>query len=56
VVVGILAFGRTAPAMVGAAGCLLLVATPPWRSVAVGLVVLAVGLAGRAVVLSRRAR
>ncbi|MEZ0349443.1 APC family permease [Mycobacterium sp. pR1184] len=39
---------------VGLAGCLLLVATLPWESAAAGLAVFAVGIAGRAVVLSRR--
>lgn len=40
----------------GLAGCLLLVATLPWESVAAGLGVLAVGVAGRALVLNRRSR
>ncbi|SOX52108.1 amino acid permease [Mycobacterium ahvazicum] len=39
---------------VGLAGCLLLVATLPWESAAAGLAVFAVGIAGRAAVLSRR--
>lgn len=37
----------------GLAGCLLLVATLPWESAAAGLAVFAVGIAGRAAVLSR---
>jgi APA family basic amino acid/polyamine antiporter len=40
--------------VLGAAGCLVLVATLPWQSVAVGLLVLAVGVAGRAIVRARR--
>lgn len=40
--------------VLGMAGCLVLVATLPWPSVAAGLVVLAIGVVGRAVVLSRR--
>lgn len=39
----------------GLLGCVVLVATLPWESVAVGVAVFAVGLAGRFVVLSRRA-
>ncbi|MEM6104929.1 APC family permease [Mycobacterium sp. 050272] len=39
---------------VGLAGCLLLVATLPWEAAAAGLAVFAVGIAGRAAVLSRR--
>jgi APA family basic amino acid/polyamine antiporter len=39
----------------GLVGCLLLVATLPWESAVTGLAVLAVGIAGRAVVLRRRA-
>ncbi|WP_445162133.1 APC family permease [Mycobacterium sp. Dal123C01] len=39
----------------GLIGCLLLVATLPWASAVAGLAVLAVGIAGRAVVLRRRA-
>jgi APA family basic amino acid/polyamine antiporter len=42
--------------LLGAAGCLVLVATLPWQSVIAGLVMFAVGLAGRAVVLARRGR
>lgn len=38
----------------GLAGCLLLVATLPWESAVAGLAVFAVGLVGRAVVVSRR--
>ncbi|CQD05888.1 amino acid permease-associated protein [Mycobacterium lentiflavum] len=38
----------------GLAGCLLLVVTLPWESAAAGLAVFAVGIAGRAAVLSRR--
>ncbi|MEV4759866.1 APC family permease [Micromonospora sp. NPDC049559] len=41
--------------LLGAAGCLVLVATLPWQSVIAGAAMFAVGLAGRAVVLSRRA-
>jgi APA family basic amino acid/polyamine antiporter len=40
--------------VLGAAGCLALVATLPWQSVVAGLAVFAVGLAGRALVLARR--
>ena len=39
----------------GLAGCLLLVATLPWQSAVAGLGVFAVGIAGRATVLRRRA-
>jgi APA family basic amino acid/polyamine antiporter len=42
--------------VLGVAGCLVLVATLPWRSVAAGLGVFAVGLAGRWVVLRHRDR
>ncbi len=42
--------------LLGAAGCLVLVATLPWQSVVAGLVMFAVGLAGRAVILARRGR
>jgi basic amino acid/polyamine antiporter, APA family len=42
--------------LLGVAGCLVLVATLPWPSVVAGLVMFAVGLAGRAVLLRRRAR
>ena len=42
--------------VVGAVGCVVLVATLPWRSVAVGVAVFALGLAGRAAVLGRRGR
>jgi APA family basic amino acid/polyamine antiporter len=38
----------------GAAGCLILVASLPPADILAGLLVLAVGLAGRAVVLRRR--
>jgi basic amino acid/polyamine antiporter, APA family len=38
----------------GLAGCLLLVATLPWESVVAGLVVFAIGVAGRFFVLRRR--
>jgi basic amino acid/polyamine antiporter, APA family len=41
--------------VVGLAGCLLLVATLPWQSAVAGLAVFAVGIAGRAAVLRRRA-
>jgi basic amino acid/polyamine antiporter, APA family len=40
----------------GVAGCLLLVATLPWQSAAAGLGMFAIGIAGRALVLHRRAR
>ena len=39
----------------GLSGCLLLVATLPWQSAVAGLGVFAVGIAGRAIVLHRRA-
>ncbi|GAB3801017.1 APC family permease [Micromonospora zhanjiangensis] len=39
--------------VLGVAGCLTLVATLPWQSVAAGLAMFAVGLTGRAVILSR---
>jgi basic amino acid/polyamine antiporter, APA family len=39
--------------LLGAAGCLTLVATLPWQSVAVGLAVFAAGLLGRAVLRPR---
>jgi basic amino acid/polyamine antiporter, APA family len=39
----------------GAAGCLLLVATLPWQSVVGGLGMFTLGIAGRALVLRRRA-
>jgi APA family basic amino acid/polyamine antiporter len=42
--------------VIGIAGCLVLVATLPWQSAVAGLAVLAVGVAGRAVVLARRRR
>jgi basic amino acid/polyamine antiporter, APA family len=40
--------------VIGLAGCLTLVATLPVESVAAGLIVFAVGLAGRAIILSHR--
>jgi basic amino acid/polyamine antiporter, APA family len=40
--------------LLGAIGCLVLVATLPWPSVIAGLVMFTIGLAGRAVVLARR--
>jgi APA family basic amino acid/polyamine antiporter len=40
----------------GLTGCLLLVATLPWQSAVAGLIVFAVGIAGRAAVLRRRTR
>jgi APA family basic amino acid/polyamine antiporter len=40
--------------LLGAAGCLILVATLPWQSVIAGLVMFAVGLAGRGIALARR--
>jgi APA family basic amino acid/polyamine antiporter len=40
----------------GLTGCLLLVATLPWQSAVAGLIVFAVGIAGRAAVLQRRTR
>lgn len=42
--------------VLGAIGCLVLVATLPWQSVAAGVVMFAVGLVGRAVVLRLRRR
>ncbi|WP_396454123.1 APC family permease [Actinomadura sp.] len=42
--------------LLGAAGCLVLVATLPWQSVLAGAGVFAVGLIGREAVLSRRGR
>jgi APA family basic amino acid/polyamine antiporter len=42
--------------VLGLVGCLVLVATLPVGSVVAGLVIFAVGVGGRAVVLSRRAR
>jgi len=42
--------------LVGGAGCLVLVATLPWQSVLTGLVVFAVGLAGRRLALRHRPR
>jgi len=41
---------------IGAFACLVLVATLPWRSVAAGVVVFAIGLAGRALVRARGTR
>ncbi|MGW0064640.1 APC family permease [Streptosporangium sandarakinum] len=41
--------------LLGVAGCLVLVATLPWRSVLAGAVMFAVGLTGRWLVLRRRA-
>jgi APA family basic amino acid/polyamine antiporter len=40
--------------VLGAAGCLTLVATLPWQSVLAGVVMFAVGVAGRAIALTRR--
>jgi APA family basic amino acid/polyamine antiporter len=40
----------------GIAGCLILVATLPWRSVGIGLLMFGIGLAGRAVVPAIRSR
>lgn len=40
--------------LLGAAGCLVLVATLPWQSVLTGLAVFATGLVGRVIVLARR--
>jgi APA family basic amino acid/polyamine antiporter len=40
--------------VLGFGGCLVLVATLPWQSVLAGLAMFAIGLAGRAMVLSRR--
>jgi amino acid transporter len=42
--------------LLGAAGCLILVATLPWQSVLAGVIMFALGLAGRAAVLAARAR
>ena len=42
--------------LLGAAGCLALVAALPWQSVIAGLVVLTLGLVGRAIVLESRSR
>jgi APA family basic amino acid/polyamine antiporter len=42
--------------VLGAAGCLTLVATLPWQSVLAGVAMFAVGLGGRAVVLATRSR
>ncbi|MFI6521910.1 APC family permease [Spirillospora sp. NPDC050679] len=42
--------------VLGGAGCLALVATLPWQSVLTGAAMFAAGLAGRGVVLARRAR
>ncbi|MBV9594835.1 MAG: amino acid permease [Actinobacteria bacterium] len=42
--------------LVGLTGCLTLVSTLPWPSVASGVAVFAVGLGGRALVLTRRRR
>ena len=39
----------------GVAGCLLLVATLPWQSAVAGLGMFAIGIAGRAVIIRRRA-
>jgi basic amino acid/polyamine antiporter, APA family len=39
--------------LLGAAGCLILVATLPWQSVLAGLVMFAVGVAGRSIALAR---
>jgi APA family basic amino acid/polyamine antiporter len=41
--------------VLGAAGCLVLVATLPWQSVLAGIAVFAVGLTGRAIVFAWRA-
>ncbi|WP_231920083.1 APC family permease [Microlunatus soli] len=40
--------------VIGCIGCLVLVATLPWQSVAAGIGMFAVGLVGRLIVLSRR--
>lgn len=40
--------------VLGLAGCLLLAATLPWTSVAAGIAVLALGIAGRGLILNRR--
>ncbi|MDQ0382945.1 APA family basic amino acid/polyamine antiporter [Amycolatopsis thermophila] len=42
--------------LLGVAGCLLLVATLPWQSVLAGVVMFALGLAGRALVRTARSR
>ncbi len=42
--------------LLGAAGCLTLVAALPWQSVVAGLVMFTLGLAGRVVVLASRSR
>jgi APA family basic amino acid/polyamine antiporter len=42
--------------LLGAAGCLTLVATLPWQSVLAGLVMFALGMAGRAAILAARSR
>ncbi|GLY37545.1 conserved hypothetical transport protein [Amycolatopsis sp. NBRC 101858] len=42
--------------VLGAAGCLTLVATLPWQSVLAGVVMFALGLGGRALVLATRSR
>jgi APA family basic amino acid/polyamine antiporter len=39
--------------LLGAAGCLILVATLPWQSVIAGPVMFAVGVAGRGIALAR---
>ncbi|MFC7545401.1 APC family permease [Plantactinospora sp. GCM10030261] len=40
--------------LLGAGGCLVLVATLPWQSVLVGLAMFGLGLVGRAIVMNRR--
>ena len=40
--------------LLGAAGCLILVATLPWQSVLGGLAIFAMGVTGRAIALARR--
>ncbi|MBO0810841.1 MAG: APC family permease [Microlunatus sp.] len=40
--------------VLGVAGCLILVATLPWQSVIAGLIMFAIGLAGRWLILRRR--
>jgi APA family basic amino acid/polyamine antiporter len=42
--------------LLGVAGCLTLVATLPWQSVLAGVVMFALGLAGRATILAARSR
>ncbi|OUZ12750.1 transporter [Aeromicrobium sp. PE09-221] len=42
--------------LLGAAGCLVLVATLPWQSAVAGLLMFVIGLLGRFVVLKRRGR